>query len=290
MWSHSRNISTHTVLKNWSDCVHTLQTRDGQRGMVYNINLSLVLAGNNADELLHDDVIKWTHFQHYWPFVRGIHRSPVDSPHKGQWRGALMFSLICAWTSSWVNNRDAGDSRRHRPHDDVTVMCIGLTTIQLCPPIQRQIWGAIQTLTHQLLCIPATLLIQIIRYTTQIKCTFFICWRARICQQCWTTLQRCGPIYPGAFLESNFFCFFEAFDRFWCCTEQVSPTFAVSKTVRCRYNPDKNKSKGCVCMIVITVSDSTSVLYIDGLVQEWRNSIANALDLRLSCTTEIIDM
>ena len=45
---------------------------------------------------LHDDVIKWKHFPRYWPFVRGIHRSPGNSPHKGQWRGALMFSLICA--------------------------------------------------------------------------------------------------------------------------------------------------------------------------------------------------
>ena len=44
----------------------------------------------------HDDVIKWKYFPRYWPFVRGIHRSPVNSPHKGQWRGALMFSLICA--------------------------------------------------------------------------------------------------------------------------------------------------------------------------------------------------
>ena len=44
----------------------------------------------------HDDVIKWKHFPRYWPFVRGIHRSPVNSPDKGQWRGALMFSLICA--------------------------------------------------------------------------------------------------------------------------------------------------------------------------------------------------
>ena len=35
-----------------------------------------------------------------------IHRSPVNSPHKGQWRGALMFSLICTWTNDWVNNRD----------------------------------------------------------------------------------------------------------------------------------------------------------------------------------------
>ena len=40
----------------------------------------------------HDDVIKWKHFPRYCPFVRGIHRSPMNSPHKGQWRGALMFS------------------------------------------------------------------------------------------------------------------------------------------------------------------------------------------------------
>ena len=57
-----------------------------------------------------------------WPFVRGIHRSPVSSPHKGQWRGALMFSLICAWTNDWVNNRDADDLKRHRAHYDVSVM------------------------------------------------------------------------------------------------------------------------------------------------------------------------
>ena len=46
--------------------------------------------------LRHNDVIKWKHFPLYWPFVWGIHRSPVISHHKGQWRGALMFSLICA--------------------------------------------------------------------------------------------------------------------------------------------------------------------------------------------------
>ena len=45
---------------------------------------------------VHDDVIKWKHLPRYWPFVRGIHWSPVNSRHKGQWRGALMFSLICA--------------------------------------------------------------------------------------------------------------------------------------------------------------------------------------------------
>ena len=37
---------------------------------------------------------------------------PGNSPHKGQWRGALMFSLICVWINGWVNNREAGDLRR----------------------------------------------------------------------------------------------------------------------------------------------------------------------------------
>ena len=70
----------------------------------------------------HNDVIKWKHFPRYWPFVRGIHRSPANSPHKGQWRGALIFSLICAWIHRWVNNRDAEDLRRHGAHYDVNVM------------------------------------------------------------------------------------------------------------------------------------------------------------------------
>ena len=69
----------------------------------------------------HDDVIKWKHFPHYWPFVRGIQRSPMDSPHKGQWHGAPMFSLICAWTNG-CTNQDAADLRYHHIHYDVTVM------------------------------------------------------------------------------------------------------------------------------------------------------------------------
>ena len=70
----------------------------------------------------HDDVIKWKHFPRYWPFVRGIHRSLANSPYKGQWRGALMFSLICAWTNGWVNNWGAGDLRRHDAHYDIIVV------------------------------------------------------------------------------------------------------------------------------------------------------------------------
>ena len=70
----------------------------------------------------HDDVIKWKRFPRYWSFVWGIHRSPVNSPHKGQWRGALMFFFICARLNAWVNNREAGDLRRHRAHYVVIVI------------------------------------------------------------------------------------------------------------------------------------------------------------------------
>ena len=52
----------------------------------------------------------------------GIHRSPVNSPHIGQWRRALIFSLICTRINGWVNNREAGDGRRHHAHYDVIVM------------------------------------------------------------------------------------------------------------------------------------------------------------------------
>ena len=91
----------------------------------------------------HDDVIKWKHFPSYWPFVRGIHRSPVNYPHKGQWRAALMFSLIYVWINGSVNTREAGDLIRHRTHHDVTVMSaqvsprvsLDLDGIQLIKPL-----------------------------------------------------------------------------------------------------------------------------------------------------------
>ena len=70
----------------------------------------------------HDDVIKRKHFPRNWPFVRGIHRGPVNSPHKGQWGEALVFPLICVWINGWENNRGAGDFRRCRDHYDVIVM------------------------------------------------------------------------------------------------------------------------------------------------------------------------
>ena len=71
---------------------------------------------------MHDGVINWKHFPRYWPFLRGIHRWPVNTPQKGQWRGALMFPLICTPINDWAINREAGDLSRHRAHYEVTVM------------------------------------------------------------------------------------------------------------------------------------------------------------------------
>ena len=51
--------------------------------------------------------------------------SPVlmNSPHKGQWRGALMFYLICVWINGWVNNREAGDI------NDFNLKCVAIVII-----------------------------------------------------------------------------------------------------------------------------------------------------------------
>ena len=70
----------------------------------------------------HDDIIKWKHFPYNWPFVRGINWSPVNSSHKGQWRRALVFSLIYAWANRWANNGDTIDLRCHSTHYDISVM------------------------------------------------------------------------------------------------------------------------------------------------------------------------
>ena len=78
----------------------TVLTIEPHRNTADSVHISCLLVSS------HDDFIKWKHFPRYLPFVRGIHRSPVNSPHKGQWRGALMFSLICAWKNCWATNRD----------------------------------------------------------------------------------------------------------------------------------------------------------------------------------------
>ena len=84
---------------------------------------------------------------------------PVNSPHKGQWRGALMFTLICARINDWVNNREAGDLRRHLDHYDVSVMPLPRWEDVLAPWLNRLInqllhcgcWD-VANLTHQQDC------------------------------------------------------------------------------------------------------------------------------------------
>ena len=78
--------------------------------------------GANELRYYHDDVIKWKHFPRHWPFVLGIHRSPMNSLHKGRWRKALMFLWSTSEQTVWVNNRDAGGLRRHGTYFDATAM------------------------------------------------------------------------------------------------------------------------------------------------------------------------
>ena len=84
--------------------------------------------------------------------VTGILCGEFTSSHTGQWRGALMFSLICAWTNGWVNNRNADDLRRHRAHNDVIVMTLYVYDILF-------IWVTIRTFfdTYRILSMPDVL-------------------------------------------------------------------------------------------------------------------------------------
>ena len=114
--------------KNWKDHRLNFGFNDGRmitvgpdcRRVFLASASSLVISSSRI--LGHDDVIKWKYFPRYWPFARGIHRSPVNCHHKGQWCGALMFSVICTWINGKVKNRKAGDLRLDHAHYDVTVM------------------------------------------------------------------------------------------------------------------------------------------------------------------------
>ena len=106
---------------------HVIFFLNFQKSVTQNtIAIKILWSSSCIARYFHDDVIKGKHFPRYWTFVRGIHRSPVNSPHKRQWRGALMFSLICVWINGWVNNHNhkAVDLRRYRAHYDVIVMLL----------------------------------------------------------------------------------------------------------------------------------------------------------------------
>ena len=118
LWFHSNRIwlivhlsnSSHQNTHQTNSYTYVTSCRQWRRRTVVKSTL-----------LIHHDVIKWKLFSRYWPFVRGIHRW-IPPPPKRQWRGSLIFFLICAWINGWVNNREAGDLRRNRAHYDVIVV------------------------------------------------------------------------------------------------------------------------------------------------------------------------
>ena len=60
---------------------------------------------------------------------------------RGQWRGALKFSLICVWINGWVNNREAGDLRRHHGHYDAIIMQLAFYDMLFTKTHVDVIWG-----------------------------------------------------------------------------------------------------------------------------------------------------
>ena len=101
--------------------------------------------------LLHGLTLSWKHTFTIWPFYHtpwwrhqmetfsallaicaGNSPVPVNSPHKGQWRGVFMFSLICARINGCVNNCEAGDLRLHRVHFDVIIMLLASSITRYC--------------------------------------------------------------------------------------------------------------------------------------------------------------
>ena len=95
-------------------------------------SISLVVHNPNG-RFLQISALDWSRSKRWWrhqmetfsallAICAGNSPFPVNSPHKGQWRGALMFSKICVWINGWVNNREAGDLRRYRANYEVIVM------------------------------------------------------------------------------------------------------------------------------------------------------------------------
>ena len=110
-------FNTRTALSRTLWTVNVYNTRTALSRTLWTVNVyihSIQMTMSGHTWIYHDYVIKGKHFRR--------NRSPVNSPHKDQWCGALMFSLICTRTNGWVNTREAGDLRRHCTLYDVTAM------------------------------------------------------------------------------------------------------------------------------------------------------------------------
>ena len=96
------------------------------KGSVVQKNISMVWYHRGVETVLWS-LTWWRHQMETFSVLLALcaGNSPVPGefpPHKGQWRGALMFSFICARLNGWVSNDETGDLRRYRAQYDVTVM------------------------------------------------------------------------------------------------------------------------------------------------------------------------
>ena len=98
------NFKSEATLKNLGNCIIPIQKK-------YNVTKTVMMTSSNGNIFRVTGPSCGEFTDHRW-----------IPPHKGQWGGALMFSLIWAWINDWVNNREAGDLRHHRAHYDVIVM------------------------------------------------------------------------------------------------------------------------------------------------------------------------
>ena len=86
-------------------------------GRAISSHYCLLLSGNHT-------VYTKTWWRHQMETCSALPVTGEFPSQKGQWRGALMFSFICAWINGLVKNREACDFRRHRAHFDVIVLII----------------------------------------------------------------------------------------------------------------------------------------------------------------------
>ena len=123
------NLMSHTSVKNCAGHWHCIEGSKGikLRNMIYTLFNTYISIPEILFLWLGQSLSTYLHTLHC-----------MMTSHKGQWRGALMYTLICARINDWVNNREAGDWRRHRGHYDVNVMYIGVKMTTMSWRIHRK--------------------------------------------------------------------------------------------------------------------------------------------------------
>ena len=115
------HITSHISNDKSHKCRHDIINSEGRPNLPWTQCNRKCQLDTNCDQSpisLHE----WKHFPRYWPFVRVIHRSPVNSPHKASDAELWCFLWSAPWINGWGNDHEARDSRRHPCHYDVTVM------------------------------------------------------------------------------------------------------------------------------------------------------------------------